>query len=940
MTDPNHDGHLDIITNEISDVIEKPILRRKRDVVAQDLGIGDMNSTNVGNVLERSSNDEEMEYFEYDTDIVPSYGDERGQDDSERGKRQVRYYSKNGYKNPGKNWGVPKPVNLVDFRHLNYNPQNTRVQATYNGLNDNTHNASPKPYSSNSNQGSSANSYQIYQIDNNAQSQIPFKPSLPDPTNQKLAQNVATHIITKSPPISALKNNDNPFASLAGGFFNNAPKQINDHNNNKFLSQFTSLLNKPNQHVVFPDSSLLPSTVITGKPVLMSTTQRTRTKYRIKPIENKEQSQIRSRPNTNTNIKDYHNSRPSNNDEDYEDENESEEEESSENESSEKNEDDHFKHDFPDPPYEFTHPSHKFADIENPFANPNFDFDAFLSKLSGGQYAVITTQKPRKEAQNAELNIMNPSVETSSPSSNSGYRSSTLNYQGMSTPRPFSGPVETGGTARPSDYLPSSTKQTIEQWTPRPTFKPQTAGQVQQSSLNQNIYRVPQQNAGIPLEAVRPNLRPPNFKDERQLPINFSFNRPLESTIKPNYDNLRQTGENRQVLSDTQKPYVVVTSTGAPLLFSTPKQHYFIKPEKIISLNPHIVSTGKPYLVSSGRPHHAHITHTTPKPLTTIANEQLSALQQYWNNNPSSESYFAIKSTPKPNTVSELSNVKQPYFQTSRPSAIPVRGQNIFVNIAKDPVTSTTKQPPKRRPIPKPSPEMNDYYYEDDEEDEQYYYEPPVKSKYMPSSEVKPQRPPMAQNNKEYDDSSEEEKEKHPVNNRPSQNSPRRPVQYSYRPESVTKNYNDVSVVTKGPAKNFNKNINGKIPIPVLVNYATPIPTVLTRPEISDYEILHYTPRNRTIHIRKPAHLESGPHTLKPPKYLNQTTLRPYTVRHRLAKPTTVNEPISANDDSKQTRGRIRHQNIVAQIKNTTPRDNHNQETRYTKTKHDDKTNR
>lgn len=920
MTDPNHDRHLDIITNEIADVIDKPILRRKRDVVAQDLGKGNTNSTDKDSISDRSSRDEEMEYFEYD-EAVPSYGDERGIDDSERGKRQVRYYLKNGYKNPGKNWGVPKNIKLVDLRHLNYNPQqNTRLQATYNGLIDNVHNASPKPYSSSSNLGSAPNSYQIYHIENNEQSQIPFKPSLPDPTSQKLAQNsanIATQIITKSPPISALKNNDNPFASLAGGFFNNAPKQNNDQSNKQYLSQFTSFINKPNQHVVFPDSSLLPSTVITGKPVLMSTTQGTLNKYR--PI---------------TNVKNNQNSKPSNNDDDYDDESESEEDESSENGSSEK---DDFKHDFPDPPYEFTHPSHKFADIENPFANPNFDFDDFLSKLSGGQYSVSSTQKPRK-VQNAGLKTINPPVEITTPSnSNSGYRSSTLNYKGMSTPRPFSGPEETGITARPgeSQQLTSSTKQTFEQWTPRPTFKQQTGGQEQQSSLNQNSYRVPQQNAGIPLDAVRPKLKPPNFKDERQLPINFSFNRPGESTIKPNYDYSKQKGENQQVFSVTQKPYVVVTGTGAPLLLSTPKQ------QKIITLHPHIGSTGKPYLVSSGKPHFAYITFkSTPKPLTTIANEQLAALQHYWNNNPSSESYFAIKSTPRPNTVSEVTKLQNVFIQTPRPSATPVRGQTLYANIAKDPVTSTTKQPPKRRPIPKPSPEMNDYYYEDDEEDEQYYYEPPVKSKYMPSSEVKPQRPPMAQNYKEYDDSYEESEEKRPANNKPSQQSPRPPVRYAHRPETVTKNYNDVSVVTKGPVKNFNKNVNGKIPVPVLVNYATPTPTVLTRPEVSNYEIVH-SPRNRTtFHIRKPAHLESGPYTLKPPKYLNQTTLRPYTVRHRLAKPTTVNEPTSSNDDSKQTRGRIRHQNIVAHIKNTTPRDNHNQETRFTKTKHDDKTNR
>lgn len=95
-------------------------------------------------------------------------------------------------------------------------------------------------------------------------------------------------------------------------------------------------------------------------------------------------------------------------------------------------------------------------------------------------------------------------------------------------------------------------------------------------------------------------------------------------------------------------------------------------------------------------------------------------------------------------------------------------------------------------------------------------------------------------------------------------------------------------------------------------------------------------PRNRTVmHIRRPV-TQNGPNTVRPPKYLNQTTLRPYTVRHRLAKPTTLTE----NSQEDKTRGRIRHPNIVAQMKLTTPHDSHNQETRFTKTKHDDKTNR
>lgn len=940
MTDFVLDKKLDVETNEIvSDVIEKPIIRKKRDIIGEKVGSVDANSTKVDNISKRSdvikNNDEEMEYFEYE-ESVPNYGDERGQEDSERGKRQVRYYLKNGYKTPGKPWAISKPIKLVDLRQVNYqNLQNTRHYQNYNGAIGSHVNSNP--YSSDGNTGPAANSYQVYQIDD-SQPNLPFKPSLRDPSQNKHhnTANLATQIITKSPPISALRNNENPFASLAGGFYNNAPKQNINQNNNHFASQFASFAERPSHSIVFPDSSQVSSTIITGKPILMSTTVRASNKYRGNS-QNSEQSQILKHPNGNLKVKQKPVGSEIQN-QDYDDDNESSQEESSENNSSEKEEADDFKHNFPEPPYEFTHPSHRFRDIENPFANPNFDFDAFLAKLSGGQYAVITTEKPKPnlKAQKSALKTLSPLVElTTSSNPSSGYRSSTLNYKGMSTPKPFSGPEEVDITSKPNEgqYIPSSTKQSfmIEQWSPRPTLKQHNIGLEQETSINQNIYKLSQQNAGIPFDAVRPKLKPPNFKDERQLPINYSFNRPIDSAKKQNYDT-SHLKNNQQIFEVTQRPYIVVTGTGAPALLSTPKQSYLVKPEKIVALHPQL-GTGKPYLVSSVKPHNTYIAFkSTPKPLTTIANEQLAALQNYWKK-PTSESYFSIVSTPRPTSISEMPKLENLFSYTLRPSEKPTTGQNIF--ISKGPV-NTTKAPAKRRPIPKPSPEMNDYYYDDTEEDEQYYYEPPVKSKYMPSSEVKPQRPPMAQNYKEYDDSSEEENSRRPVNITPP---PRRPVKTSRRPETVTKNYNDVSVETKSPLKNFNKNVNGKIPIPVLVNYATPTSTVLIRPEVSNYEIMH-PHRNRTMHIRKPTPSESGPYTLRPPKYLNQTTLRPYTVRHRLAKPTTVSDSISSNDDNKQARGRIRHQNIVAQMKHTTPRDNHNQETRYTKTKHDDKTNR
>ncbi|KAM3967605.1 chitin deacetylase-like 5 [Aphomia sociella] len=866
VTDYLHDRQLDIETNEINvDHIEKLVSRRKRDVLGKDLGLERDNMTNIKDSSARSDK-EEIIYS--DIEMEP-FDDDINQDDSERGKRQIRYYVKNGYK-PVKNWVTGKPIKLVNLQQYNYNSntQNDRFPLNFNeASSSNSYDAPQSSYPSDSNIYLTAESYPFYQISDSESQRNPFKPSLPDPTSQKYIHNpanVATQIITKSPPISSLKSSNNPFAALAGGFYNNSPKPIG----NQFSSQMVSSVNRPNHQVLFPDSSQVPSTIVTGKPILISTlSPNNPNEYKVKahPVDINDQNQ--KKYNSYRNGKEFNqkhvSSRPPTKD-DYPDRDNSNEDEesneSSENYSSEKNRDvDGFNHDFPDPPYEFTHPSHKFAEIENPFANPNFDFDAFLTKLSGGQY---TTPK-FKNVQLAALRVTNPP------------------------------PVESTTT---SNY-----------------------------------------NSGIPVDAIRPKLKPPNFKDERQLPINHSFDRPTDSTHL--VFNKNKLNSDQTFFSVTQKPYSIVSATGVPLSLTTPKQQYILNPDKN-TLQPLLYATGKPYLVSTSKPLNQNtytaFKHSTAKPLTTLANEQLSALQNYWRN-PSTESQFFAHSTPRPNLVSEFP-IRQNYVsQTNRPLLTLVKGQNIYMNIAKNPVSTTTVFPLKRKPIPKPSPEMNDYYYDD--EDEQYYFEPPVKSKYMPSTEVRPKRPPMAQNYKEYDDyyGYDEDPEEKPVNVKPTYQTSRIPTAFTtYKPNTATKSQNDVSAVTKAPIKDFNKVIDGKIAIPVMINYGQ---SILTRPEISNYEIIHQSPRNKTTYARKPTISTSSPFTHRPPKYLNQTTLRPYTVRHRLAKPTVAKDVVTVGP-TEPTRGNTRHQNLVTQLmKFTTPRDNFNQETRYTKTKHDDKTN-
>lgn len=955
MTDPPLDRQLDIETNEIDhhDVTEKPISRKKREVV-QSVGLSENNSTHTDKMSDRSSNDAIMEYVEDDTEATEDDEDESNLDDVERGKRQIRYYVQKGYKNPGKQWTNSKPIRFVDFQQYSYNPriQNTKYQPIYNGLNNNYNQESArKPYSSDSNSYSTANPFTLYQSQN-PQSERPFKPSLPDPFSKRLPHtpmNVATQIITKSPPISALKNNENPFSALSGGFYNNQPGQNSgniqqNQNYHQFSSQQVLPINRPTVQVTYQDSSLLPSTVVTGKPIKM-VTSRIPSKYKISPdssTNNKEPQKDLNYENQNGNQRPSDN-RPSNQNQDYDDEDDSEEddeeEESSEEDSIKNGDNDNdyfYKHDFPEPPYEFTHPKDTFANIQNPFADPNFNFDAFLAKLREDHYSTVgATSSTPKTNQNVAVKIINSPESTTA--SNTGSQST---YDGLSTPRPFSVPSGPEGVTRPdqsssNSQSPAAQSQNFQNVVQIPQSNHQNYGQQQQQqSHNEYVYNRQKQNAGIPLEAVRPKLKPPNFKDDRQLPINYSFNRPVSSTPRPNnFDKTK--GETQLVYTVTQKPYIFLTSTGAPLIFSTPKQQYLVKPEKIISLQPHLVATGKPYLVPSIKPHNAYIAfkQSTQNPLTTLVNEQLSALQHIWRNS-TTATPFLLQSTVRPSTAQNNPKLESLFALAIKSTAKSLqKNQNFNSNGAKEYISSTTKAPPKRRPIPKPSPEMNDYYYDD----EDYYYEPPVKSKYMPSTEVKPQRPPMAQNYQEYEDYGDSDER--PKNNQPMRTPYRRPVKYNYKPDTATKNLNDVSVVTKAPPKDSNKFINGKIPVPVMVDFRNPEQNVLMRPDMTNYEVIHHGPRNRTLHFRKPT-TPSGPFTLRPPKYLNHTTLRPYTVRHRLAKPTTVKEPTTQSEDNKQTRGRMRHHNIVAEMKLTTPRDSYNQETRYTKTKHDDKTNR
>lgn len=882
---------LDVLTNEIIDYNNKPNFvssRKKREITK------DSNEKNVTNVEAKSKSDSSDDYENSDN---IEFIDEN-LDENERGKRQIRhgrYYLK---KNIGeKNWGSPKPLKFYDHGHFVNNPPSTYYShrnPIYNTIS--YQEAGRKPQD---NLFTTSNPYLTYTSSTNSLldqlSNKQFKPSLRDPLNMRPPHNpinTATHIITKSPPISSLTNNENPFSALAGGFYNNAPVQSTNNNVRH---------NIQNYH----DLSQLSSAPITNKPISVTT----------------------SVPKTSTDVLTH-----ANQNKPYENSYETYEE-SDESGSSENNNDDFYKskYTFPKPPYEFTHPHNKYADIVNPFADPDFDFDVFLKKLRDepftitGPSSIKSNNKPTSN-NNLEITTKPNIIENSQPKP---FKSSTIIYKGMSTPKPFTLPAKTiswsqtgsfGNT--PSTVSPNITKyQTL-------TLQPTRQGSKQILNTYNNA---PHPSTITQFEALRPNFQPPNFNDDRQLPLNHNFNIKFDEQSKsklvhrsPNYSNII-------VSTEAPKTYLIINDKNKHFLLSTPNP-LFGTSQKTAVLQSN-VPTGRPYSLSTVKIPNGNTIFKVSTPNTTPKNPQIPIkLQKY-------RAQYALQSSFGPNNVSEIPSLESMFSQAFKPTV-----QSNTVATSKPMLKAhireitTTSPKPKRRPIPKPSPEMNDYYYDDDEQ----YYEPAVKPKYMPSSEVRPQRPPIAQNYEEYEDDESYEDDDNEYSGEP-QNTIKRPSSYNtYQVDSATRNHNDVSVVTKSPYKNVIKNnVNGKIPVPVMMDIKTPIPTVLMRPEVSNYQIIH-SHRNRTVHLRKPTTrpVHSGPNTIRPPKYLNQTTLRPYTVRHRLAKPTTVKIPSMSNDQNKQTRARVRRPTTVTKLKTTTPIDNYNQETRYTKTKHDDKTNR
>ncbi|XP_039760431.1 uncharacterized protein LOC120634100 [Pararge aegeria] len=887
--------------SKVKDITQNTLSRKKRDIVVNSGNSSvtpdkiskrnDNGNDNENENENENENDEVMEYIEFDEQSNEDEYNEEDLEDSERGKRQIRFYLKNGFRSPDKNWPNPKPQKLIHLHQYNLNP-NLQNQRLVHNIEQNPNNRKPLL---NSNFFSSANSYVPYNMDN-IQNR-PFKASIPDPINQKSPQfNGGTQIITKSPPISSLNNNQNPYSAFAGGFYNNA---LNIKNNQLITVHSTK---QPNS-VSPSDSSYLSSSIVTGKPIQTTNSVLTVNNYRENKVNNNNPA---SQSSFNGGNKQVNNNGP-----DYEEDEDVES--SDEEESSQEEENDDDNQNVPVKSYGYNDPGHKFAKIENPFANPEFNFDTFLEKLRDDHYSIIgvTTPNPNtKDELNPPKIASNHPLYATASYTDINLLSSTLK-NGLNTPRPFTVSAEVSSTAGPSQRLVSSTPKQVQKYQHQLLQRPETVPQ----NYIQNTREQPPNHFNKQLtpvnqgEIFRPNIashiKPPNFKDDRQLPLSYSFNAPNENTLQQPYA-VRPLTYSHTTPMVTQKPYLIGQGTAPPTGFLMPKNHKQVTPQPQLSSS--TISNFLSNVQSQNVNPFLAFIQSTPKPTSTLVDEQLSALHNYWK---TLTTGVTIPTTfvLKQGTVTETPKQGNSYYRTLQSSTqLPIKSKNRIL-------TTSTTVPPKRRPIPKPSPEMNDYYY--DEEDEQYYYEPAVKPKYMPSSEVKPQRPAMAQNYKEYDDIRSSE------NTKIGNSSPKQ-ANNLFKQDSVTKNHNDLSVVTKIPYKQQVKSPNGKIPVPVMVDYVNTANN-------------QYVYRNKTVHLRKPNH---NPNTLRPPKYLNQTTLRPYTVRHRLAKPTTEKYHISNGDYNKKTRERVRHQNIVAQnMKYTTPRDSFKQETRFTKTSHDDRIN-
>ncbi|GBP42083.1 hypothetical protein EVAR_29438_1 [Eumeta japonica] len=964
VTDRN--DHYDIETNEI----DVQSTRGKREVVEivpknSSVKSNDEININLKNVSGNSYFPEKKGDIERRSESIEEEYKDDNMDDIERGKRQVRQgrylTNKNGNKNKdGKLRASYKQT--YDETEYNTNPFHSSFYHQH------------QPVFDTSNSYENSNVPLVYTTKENIIqfpdfSQTPFKPSLPDPYDQRYLyapMNVPTQIITKSPPISSLTKNNNPF--LVGGFYNNAQSQKTQNDlQNQFSSPLSVTSDNKSPMYNYQDSAFVQTTIVTNKPVLMRS-PRPKNKQRADDKNNensqKENHNLQiSKPNSKL-IERQPSQKINEGYKEKAKEESSKEVDSNEDSSSEEendNQDNSFKHDFPEPPYEFTHPSNKYADIKNPFADPNFDFDAFLSKLRNDHLSVVGA--PDKPKKHDSLTVNEPGLEVASTPSIQKFETSTkenINYKGMSTPKPFTVPTKSiiswpaeSKSNRNNEYTNKSpiTENYYEQSV---QVKPQHLQQyVEQPKILQTP--LPQQNSMhnlVPINKVslatnQPNQNQPTVEDNRRLPVNYNYEGTLDGILRPppqipynvKYDSAQSVNPSvpKQFLHATKSP-IVFPSSSPQIVNNSPR---------IIQSQPQSPVTKNPYLVPANNPQNGKLVYQqqiSANPTRNGIYYSTTALTPY-----KEISNDQILPSPRPiinpNLV-QISPTEANFFSStyrpliqSYPSTIANINQN--TNYFRG---STTSAPLKKRPIPKPSPEMNDYYYDNDD---QYYYEPPVKSKYMPSSEVKPQRPPMAQNYQEYVDDVYIDDVNENFNHQKNPNfNPKQPLKYdNYGTEISTNKYNELSSATKAPYDQTVKNhVNGKIPIPVLVDFGTP-PTrpTLIRPETPKHEVTHSAAsgQNRTSsRSRKPVSHTDGPNTPRPPKYLNETTLRPYTVRHRLAKTTTA-KTLTSDDKvtTQKVRGRTKLDHTPSMFKSTTSHDSQNQETRLTKTRHDDKTN-
>lgn len=502
------------------------------------------------------------------------------------------------------------------------------------------------------------------------------------------------------------------------------------------------------------------------------------------------------------------------------------------------------KPEFPDPPDYFKNLESKYDNVVNPFADPSFDFDTFISKIRTTHLSLVPQKQVEKlnnnikesnsvvQAQNnantahlntnannnannvpynsnIQSNVHNPSTHNNHNANvNNNYnpirnvhdnaknnvhgngnnnvynnannnvhnngrnkvynndhgRTTTpryeeqervsiknhVNYEGMSTPRPFSTSSQTWKTKNTDKYnQQSQTSHPLQTTNSKPVYEDDSDEYYDDDDDEQH-------------EPVKNYVKPQTHQDKtlvKQQPQQYNNHPPTNYRPQAN----EYPGDNRKPYSNHSAPVRSQTNNDYRDEYRKPNtnqntQYHANNNQKPTKYHASYSNTG----VENPQNNNDHRDDNRNDHRDDHRNDHRDDhrnghredhREDHRNNNRNEHKSVQThnryntdyRDSPKVYPVKSNEPSPQVYKKPPPTPRKPPSTQNNYRG-----TITTVKSTEKRRPIPKPSPEMNDYYYDD--EDDDYDYEPPVKSKFMPSTEVKPQRPPIAQNYEEYED--------------------------------------------------------------------------------------------------------------------------------------------------------------------------------------------